>query len=593
MNTGRIGRWSITTLVLLVLISLPSAVPNPLNIRSSLPEVDATWVNRTLARMSLDEKVGQMFMVGFQTDKWGSSAGFSAHARELIHRHHVGGVILFSRNIQNPRQVGELTNQLQQLAVASEPHVPLLIAVDQEGGDITRVDGATVFPANMAQGATVDPDTAYASAKTVGRELRAMGINLNLAPVLDVNSNPANPVIGVRSFGENPRMVAVMGTSAIRGYHEGEVLTAVKHFPGHGDTHVDSHVGLPSVTHDRKRLDAVELVPFREAIRGGADMIMTAHITFPAIDPEPGTPVTLSRRALTGLLRGELGFQGVIITDDMEMGAIAKQFGTPQAAVRAIQAGADMILVAHTLSAQRSAIAAVKQAVLSGKISEERIDETVRRILRLKAERLGKHAVAKQVYAYPDEAERLVGKSQAARQAEAVAARAVTLVQDPDRRLPLRVEWQPRVLVVSPEKPVSLSRRLTDEGFRVETLGIDTDPAVAERKRVVERAREADAVIVGLTGAEMHPQQAELVRQLEETGKPIVVLGLNTPYDVAVLPRNTTYLALYGSNPVSLDAGVKALTGRIPLRGRLPVSIPGRFPVGAGIQIDRMARPGR
>ncbi|MBN2908959.1 beta-N-acetylhexosaminidase [Polycladomyces sp. WAk] len=543
--------------------------------------------------MSLDEKVGQMFMVGFQPDRWGSSAGLSAHARELIRRHHVGGVILFSRNIQNPRQVGELTNQLQQMAVAFEPHVPLLIAVDQEGGEITRVDGATEFPGNMAQGATFDPDTAYASAKTVGRELRAMGINLNLAPVLDVNNNPANPVIGVRSFGENPRMVAEMGTSAIRGYHEGEVLTAVKHFPGHGDTHVDSHVGLPSVTHDRKRLDAVELVPFREAIRGGADMVMTAHITFPAIDPAPGTPVTLSHRALTGLLREELGFQGVIITDDMEMGAIAKRFGTPQAAVRAIQAGADMVLVAHSLSAQRSAIAAVKQAVQSGKISEERIDESVRRILRLKAERLGKHAVAKQVYAHPDEAERVVGSPQAARQAEAVAARAVTLVQDPDRRLPLRPGWLPRVLVVSPEKPVALSRLLSDAGFRVETLGIDADPAAAERRRVVESAKDADAVVVGLTGAVLHPQQAELVRQLEGTGKPVIALGLNTPYDVAKLPRNTTYLALYGSNPVLLDAAVKALTGRMPLKGRLPVSIPGKYAAGAGMLIDRTAQPGR
>jgi beta-N-acetylhexosaminidase len=283
----------------------------------------------------------------------------------------------------------------------------------------------------------------------------------------------------------------------------------------------------------------------------------------------------------------------VIITDDMEMGAIAKRFGTPQAAVRAIQAGADMVLVAHSLSAQRSAIAAVKQAVQSGKISKERIDESVRRILRLKAERLGKHAVAKQVYAYPDEAERMVGTPQAARQAEAVAARAVTLVQDPDRRLPLRPEWLPRVLVVSPEKPVALSRRLSDQGFRVEALGVDADPAVAERKRAVEKAREADAVIVGLTGAVLHPQQAALVHQLEETGKPVVALGLNTPYDVAVLPRKTTYLALYGSNPVSLDAGVKALTGQIPLRGRLPVSIPERYPVGAGIHIERMARPGR
>ncbi|MFW6229939.1 MAG: glycoside hydrolase family 3 protein, partial [Halanaerobium sp.] len=289
------------------------------------------FMDRRIAAMSLEEKVGQLFQVGF------SGSTVNDEIKDLIENYHIGGVIYFSRNIKNPAQTAELSNNLQQLALDSGSGFPLFISADQEGGTVTRLKGATHFPGNMALGAAQSKNLTEKVAQATASELKNLGINVNLAPVLDVNNNPANPVIGVRSFGEDPELVAELGMSYIKGLQSEGITATAKHFPGHGDTDTDSHLDLPIIKHQRSRLDEVELYPFKKAIEAGVDSIMTAHVYFPAIEKEEGIPATLSKSVLTDLLRDELKFEGLIITDCMEMNAIVNTFGTVEGAVRTIE----------------------------------------------------------------------------------------------------------------------------------------------------------------------------------------------------------------------------------------------------------------
>ena len=288
------------------------------------PGKKAQGIGQWLKRMTLEEKVGQMMMVGF----YGSDP--TSDIRRLIEESHAGSVILFaySDNIQTPDQTARLNNGLQAIASGTRLGIPLIIATDQEGGVVARMtEGATELPGNMALGAGRDPEGSYRAAQLTAKELRAVGIQMNLAPVLDVNVNPENPVIGVRSYGESPRLVSKLGAAAIRGSQKNGVIATAKHFPGHGDTDVDSHLGLPVIDKSRAELEKTEFVPFRRAIREGIDAIMTAHIHIPALDDTPELPATLSKPILTGLLRKEMGFQGLIITDSMTMSGVADYFG--------------------------------------------------------------------------------------------------------------------------------------------------------------------------------------------------------------------------------------------------------------------------
>ncbi|MEC0154763.1 beta-N-acetylhexosaminidase, partial [Paenibacillus macerans] len=336
-----------------------------------------------LGALTLEQKVGQLFICGFH----GTTP--DEHIRTLIRQYHIGGVVYFRRNIESAAQLAGLSRCLQAINREAS-QVPLFISIDQEGGMVARLDheGMSRIPGNMALGAANDPKLAEQVAALAAREMALLGINFNFAPCVDVNNNPANPVIGVRSFGEDPQLVARHATAAIRGYRSQGVIATAKHFPGHGDTDADSHLGLAVVPHGKERLREVELVPFRRAIAAEVDAIMTAHVIFPAFEPDE-IPATLSRRVLTELLREELGYRGLIVTDCLEMQAISRHFGVAEGAVRAIAAGADLILVSHTMTEQIAAIRQVCAAVRSGRLSEERIDAAAARILALKAERLG------------------------------------------------------------------------------------------------------------------------------------------------------------------------------------------------------------
>ncbi|HEY7983686.1 MAG TPA: glycoside hydrolase family 3 protein, partial [Ktedonobacterales bacterium] len=293
-----------------------------------------------LSSMAVDELIGQLFMVGF------SGLTPTPAILDLIQRRHVGGIILFSRNVADSDQLLTLTSALQAAARAAGQRHPLLIAIDQENGIVRRLgQGSTIFPGNMALGATDSDELAYAVAYATGRELRALGINLNLAPVVDVNNNPANPVIGVRAFGADPALVARLGAAATRGYQAAGVIAALKHFPGHGDTAVDSHQAMPVLDGDLDRLEAVELLPFRAGIAAGAASVMIAHVALPRLTAGEAVPATLAPEIVRGLLRERMGYDGLVLSDCLEMRAIADTVGTAPGSVRALRAGVDLVLV--------------------------------------------------------------------------------------------------------------------------------------------------------------------------------------------------------------------------------------------------------
>jgi beta-N-acetylhexosaminidase len=335
--------------------------------------------------MTLEQKIGQMLLFGWSGDTPEASRSVNAHATALIKDFSVGGVILMGRNIGPPDQTRTTIAELQALATA-KGLPPLFVTVDQEGGRVQRL-GPPNYPKRPSArqiGADGSPDIARAAAHALGKELRGLGFNGDFAPVLDVNNNPRNPVIGDRSYSDDPSVVAALGAAAVRGFQEDAGIWACgKHFPGHGDTETDSHHALPRIPHDRARLDTVELGPFRAAIDAGLAAVMTSHILFPALDPT--LPATLSPAILTGLLREELGFEGLIVTDDLEMKGVADGWGAPEAAVLAVLAGADILLCCHTWTTQAAIYAALVRAVETGRITEERIDQSTARIVQAKA----------------------------------------------------------------------------------------------------------------------------------------------------------------------------------------------------------------
>jgi beta-N-acetylhexosaminidase len=365
-------------------------------------------VARDLERMTLEEKVGQLFVANV----FGETAGTTApadvaanqamygpgirNADDLIDRYRLGGVVLFrwTNNLNRPRQIARLTNGLQRAALDQPARIPLLIATDQEHGIVSRVwPPATAFPGSMALGATRRPADAFAAARVTARELRALGINQNYAPVADVNVNPLNPVIGVRSFGERPRLVSRLTRAAVRGTQRAGVSATVKHFPGHGDTVTDSHTGVPWIHHTREQWERIDAPPFRAGIAAGADMVMTAHVVMPELqrDCDAATqagcdPATLDREVLTGLLRRELGFRGVVVTDALNMAGVRERYGDERIPVLALKAGVDMPMLVDTPTDSVSldvAYRALLAAVRSGELPEARIDRSVARVLRL------------------------------------------------------------------------------------------------------------------------------------------------------------------------------------------------------------------
>ncbi|WP_460961615.1 glycoside hydrolase family 3 protein [Parasphingorhabdus pacifica] len=552
-----------------------------------------------LAEMTLEEKVGQLFV----TYAYGRTAD-TAHPQnqqefgvdtpaQVVERYHLGGLIHFgwTDSLYAPKQIAGLSNGVQDAAVSSGAGVPLLISTDQEQGLITRIgQPATQFPGSMALGASGDAEDAERAAAVTGRELRAMGLNHNFAPIGDVNVNPENPVIGVRSFSSDPTLAAELTGAQVRGYEDSApanrtVSAAVKHFPGHGDTNQDSHTSLPVIEHTRAQWEQLDAPPFREAIAAGTDSVMSAHILVPKLD-DSGEPATLSPTVLTGMLREELGYRGVIVTDSLQMEGVRQMHPDAEIPVLALKAGADQLLMPENLPA---AIDGVLDAVRSGELTEERIDRSVTRILELKKAR----GVLDDPFVDVGAVNQVVGNAEHRRAAREITDGTTTVLRNDAGLLPLREPPQ-RMLVTGAgdEATGALAEEIRARGPRATALPTGMDPTREQIDEAVRRATDSGMAVV-LTNAawkEANAAQTDLVRAIEQAGVPVVAVAVRDPYDAAHVEEVPTWVTTYSDKPATMGSLARVMFGEVAPTGKLPVPIPDpnepgvdRYPFGHGV----------
>ncbi len=542
-------------------------------------------IESTISSMMTEEKVGQMFMLAFAGDQLDE-------ARILMEEHLVGGAYISNDNVPTADAALQLCNRLQSFAAKTRLGIPLLLGCDQEGTWSVISAESAMGPGNMALGASGDPQCAYDMYRVIAREMSAVGLNVVLGPAADCNSNPHNSIIGMRSFGEEPELVAEMTAAAVRGLQENGSVATLKHFPGHGDTRLDSHRGLPTVTRKRADLARIDLRPFAAGIDAGAKIVMTSHIIFSALDAE--RPATLSPVILGDLLRGELGFEGLVVSDSMNMHSMKRNYDPADAAIQGFKAGVDLMMLAEEhydhdaslyLENQRSLIRAIIRAVEDGTIPAERVDEAVGRVLRLKQDagfttepRAGTGMVGA-------EANRAVELN--------VARRAVSVLRDRDGLLPLL-----------PPTPITLVNTTKRSAYEVltQTRGIGPNQSVAAfeifaqtlaakcddlqivaAEEYIAGAIPAERVVVAVTENFTLPgmdfdqsRQAEIIRSLHEAaGERLLVVALRDPYELAGFPEIGTYVCSFSFRPCAAQAAAEVLLGITEAHGRTPVSVPG------------------
>jgi len=572
----------------------PDAVPRP-GVASRLDADARRWVEETLASLSLRERIGQLVIEWMPGGYVSTSAPDFAPLEHWVAVDRIGGL---SPSIGLPHSYVAKLNALQSLA-----NVPLLVGADFEnGGPGMRINGSyalpsmlpqgggTAFPPTMAFGAIGDERFAFEYGRITAIEARATGVHVLFAPVLDVNSNPDNPVIAMRSFGGDPDLVARLGAAFIRGARAGGALTTGKHFPGHGDTSVDSHVGLPVVSGDRARLDAVELVPFVRAIEEGVDAIMTAHVEMPGFLGEGSPPATLAPEVLTDLLRHDLHFDGLLFTDALTMGAITDAYGIGEASVRALEAGADVLLSPKDVPA---AMDAVEAAVTSGRLSEDRIDASVRRILELKA-RLGLHRTRTTSL---EQVATVVGSGAHLAFADTAATRSITLPRDVDGLVPMRAEAVGQLLHVRYSSSTALwagrafAADLAERVVAAESWSLDERSDSTAFARVAEAVERADRVLVTVyasasagSGEDAVPEQLRGLVAEAVARKPTVLISFGSPYLLAAFPTVGSYMLAWGDREVSQRAAVRALFGEAAISGTLPIPLPPFHALGEGLE---------
>ncbi len=584
-------------------------------------------VDAQLEQMTLEQKIGQMIMPDFRLWDGVNHTQLAPEVGRVIDRFDLGGVILFAENVSETEQTTKLVHDLQEV-VEQDPSndIPLFVTIDQEGGIVTRLGTGTNLPGNMALGATRSPAYAEAAGGIIGSELHALGINVNFGPVLDVNNNPGNPVIGVRSFSSDPNLVGELGSAMTRGIQEQGVVATAKHFPGHGDTAVDSHYGLPVVDKSLAELKQLELIPFKRAVVEGIDMVMTGHIGMPQIEDEvveskQGTfplPATLSDDVITGVLREELGYQGLVVTDALNMQAIADNFTESEAVIKTFKAGVDIALMptilrsVNDVTKLESIFDDVIEAVEIGELSEADIDRSVERILTLKAKR-GIWSEATSNVTLEEklvEAKSVVGSPEHKTLERQMTEAAVTLVKNDRKTLPFKPKKGQTVLFLSPTKDqtdsmVKTIRSLEKNAGNLKQVNVLTEnygastPHLDQNPALQEKISQADYLIVGSnvnnsaklgTSSADHYVPAEVFRQANRTGKKSVLLSLRNPYDVAVQPDADAQLLVYGfkgdpngpdseagntkSAGPNLPAGIRAIFGEFVPQGKLPVDVP-------------------
>lgn len=527
---------------------------------------------------SIETAIGQKLMLAFK-----GKDSIPDEARKAIHNYRPAGFTLFrGHNIDQPRQVRDLTHSLQLLA-REENLPPFLIAVDQEGGQLMAIgEGTTPLAGNLALGAAASPELAYQAGEVLGSELAAMGVNINYAPCCDVNINPANPVIGTRSFGEDPKSVAMLAAAMTAGIQSSGVAATAKHFPGHGDTASDSHHGIPAVTHNLERLQEVEFPPFKAAIQAGIKLVMTAHLALPAVSGQGDIPSTLSGAVLQGMLRKGLGFEGVIITDAMDMKAIQQGEGLGKEAERAATAGCDLLLLTTDPGDQQNVYHGLLEAAQKSRLGPSEIFASAQRIYKLK------EWVASQA-PLPDLS--VVGCARHQAVAAEIAAKSITLVRDHSQTLPLRLDGG-RLAVVTHQpidltpadtssyvKP-SLSKFLRNYYPNVDEFCVPYSPQDQDIAAVLEQIRGYQAVIISTINAFTQSRQDELVRAVLSKNIQTIIVALRMPYDLVAFPEAPTYLCTYSLMEPSMQALTHVLCGKSQALGRLPVTIPGMYPTG-------------
>ncbi|MGE5360402.1 MAG: glycoside hydrolase family 3 protein [Bacteroidales bacterium] len=566
------------------------------------------WVEQTLKKMTLDEKIGQLLAPSINAAFTSTDSEAYEKARHLVRDLHVGALhvfgsaeatpaVLLNANYSgasagrkgDPFAAAVLLNRLQRDAA-----IPLITTADFEGGAGYILNGTTRLPRAMAIAATRDPQLAFKAGQVSATEARALGVYVDFYPVVDVNNNPRNPIINIRSFGEDVNLVGEMATAYMRGIQSAGVLATAKHFPGHGDTEVDTHLGLARIDHPRSRLDAVELKPFKTLIDAGVDAVMSTHIVLPALDPAEGIPATLSRPILTNLLRGEMKFKGLVFTDSMSMYAISRGFPNGKAAVMAVKAGVDFVL--HVPD-DDAAFNAIKAAVQSGEIPEQQVRESVERILRVKA-RLGLH---RNRTVDIDAIDAKVGTRANAAVSLDICSKGITLVKDDRNQVPLNVPKQAKLLYLSVVDYASGWREgapsrafipaLKERWPNVTAIEITDRTTPDEMDLVRELARRSDAVVAGTfvriasySGRmDLSAAQVSLLDFLATLDKPVVAVAFGNPYSASAFAKMPAILLGYEFIDSMEVAAVRAIAGETAIGGKLPITLPGLFPFGHGL----------
>ena len=616
MIPNRIRYFSaILIAILLCLAALPVRPQAQLKVSAYKREPSSKalkWANEQLGKMSLEEKVGQLISVGVNATFLNQDSDAYRALKHQIEDNKVGGIILFRGPVY---ESVILVNRMQQLA-----RYPLLISADLEAGPGMRFDDTVNFPWNMAVAATGNPEYARRQGEITAREARALGVQQIFAPVVDVNNNAANPVINVRSYGEDPADVARFAAAFTKGAQDAGAIATAKHFPGHGDTAVDSHRGLPEINVSRERLNAVEFVPFKAAVDAGIGAVMMGHIALPQIDattvkPLPANlkskpidtdqngeiveekaaiPATMSP-VIGNILRNDLNFHGMIVTDALSMSGLTIYFTQEEAAVRALEAGADMLLKPADVDAS---FRGVLQAVKSGRITQQRVEESARRILAAKYD-LG---LVKDRITPIDSIDRIVGSKDVLALATEIAEHAITLVRDEDKLLPLTTAKRDarvfNLAVTNGDDRNWIANpfvsTLNRAGIQVETVVVDERTTSSEISQITDRALRADLIIVSLYGRVRSGQASSVgipktgewaLKRLSFDKKPLVGISFGNPYLLKDFPKLRTYLVAYGDMLPLQQAAARALLGEIDVVGRLPISLPGLYPRGTGIQL--------
>ena len=595
--------------ILLLLFSISVSFTLPVSATQTFrPDEKAyKWADKMLKKMTIDEKIGQMIHIGVNADYMNQDSARFQEFKRQVTQNKVGGIIVFVGGVYDSVH---FVNRMQELA-----EIPLLISADFETGVAMRFPDTINFPWAMGIAATGNPEFARREGALAAKEIRALGIQWDFAPVVDVNNNADNPVINVRSYGENPQEVGRFANEFMIGLQSGNVLATAKHFPGHGDTAVDSHRGLPEINFTRERLEQTEFVPFRDIINKGVGSVMVSHIAMPQLDSEKVQPLkksekaayteseviteastipaTLSKNIVTNILKNDMKFDGLVVTDAMDMSGLTLYFNAEEAAVRAVLAGNDVLLKPTNADAP---IRGLREAVRSGRITEERINESVRKILAWKY----KLGLEKKQHTPLDSIDRVVASQETQKLTDEIAQNAITLVKKDETSLPLKSGQKALVLCITNGEDRNfvgntLTRTLARNGLQVERIAIDERSTEKEIENALKKALESDVVVAGLFGRVRSgaknsvglPEAGERVlNEILKGEKPVINIAFGNPYLLRGFPTMKNYVVAYGDMSSLQSASADAIAGKIPFKGKLPITV-GDFPRGTGLNLNK------